>query len=574
MSYDAERRLISVTDPLGKTTRNYTRDALGRISAFTNGRGQTVSYEYDDDGSIIRKKCQGNIVANHSYTTNGYLSSVIDDWGTTSMSYDAAGRVTQIDYPTGKALAVVYDDGGNIVSLSYPGGLTATYTYDSLNRTTRVDFGGESISFAYDAVWNLTGETRSNGVNSTYTFDANHRLTGVKATKGGYTIVKVAYTRDKDGRITNESGEKPLAPDPQTTSVSATYNAADEVTAWGSDAYTYDNDGNLTAISGSRSLTATYDPENRPASLTLGGTARTYVYDGLGRRVRIQAGGNTRNLHHDHLGRLLFETNDTGQLNAIYIYAGGLLVAQGDGLGSYAFPLRDKTGSTLALTDENGSVTAVYAYGPYGASACKNGGSTIPFTFVGAFGVMDEGDDLYFMKHRYYEAVTGRFIQKDPIGFKGGQTNLYAYVGNNPTDRIDPEGQKVRIGAGDQTMLAIFYNLSDCDVSEFYHLALPRQTKADLEEQDPVEAYLRELPGIQWVYDEDLTCRSRKSDDESIEIYKRYYRNLPRDPEVQKFKYTVKKYLELLDYKESQDEKDRSETYSKEHCKEHPFDCF
>ena len=52
---------------------------------------------------------------------------------------------------------------------------------------------------------------------------------------------------------------------------------------------------------------------------------------------------------------------------------------------------------------------------------------------------MREGGGLYFMKRRYYDSVTGRFIQKDPIGIIGG-LNVYTYAGNNPITYTDPEG--------------------------------------------------------------------------------------------------------------------------------------
>ena len=47
---------------------------------------------------------------------------------------------------------------------------------------------------------------------------------------------------------------------------------------------------------------------------------------------------------------------------------------------------------------------------------------------------------LYFYRARYYDPAIGRFIQEDPIGFQGGDTNLYAYVRNNPVKYRDPLG--------------------------------------------------------------------------------------------------------------------------------------
>ena len=51
----------------------------------------------------------------------------------------------------------------------------------------------------------------------------------------------------------------------------------------------------------------------------------------------------------------------------------------------------------------------------------------------------DKETGLYYYRARYYDPMEGRFISKDPIGFKGG-INLYGYVDNNPINRTDPEG--------------------------------------------------------------------------------------------------------------------------------------
>lgn len=85
----------------------------------------------------------------------------------------------------------------------------------------------------------------------------------------------------------------------------------------------------------------------------------------------------------------------------------------------------DGTGNTIAMTNENQYITHKYAYSPFGILLKRYGGSQ-PFQYVGQYGVMAEqyDRDLYYMKARYYDADTGRFISEDPIGFDGGDVNL------------------------------------------------------------------------------------------------------------------------------------------------------
>ena len=49
------------------------------------------------------------------------------------------------------------------------------------------------------------------------------------------------------------------------------------------------------------------------------------------------------------------------------------------------------------------------------------------------------GSSLLLLSHRYYDPATGRFVNRDPIGYSGG-INLYGFAGGNPVNRIDPDG--------------------------------------------------------------------------------------------------------------------------------------
>ncbi len=81
-----------------------------------------------------------------------------------------------------------------------------------------------------------------------------------------------------------------------------------------------------------------------------------------------------------------------------------------------------------------------YAYTPFGRLANEQETFSQPFKFVGRYSIMVEPNGLYYMRARYFDAETGRFISEDPIGFAGGDLNLYAYVQNNPVLLTDPSG--------------------------------------------------------------------------------------------------------------------------------------
>lgn len=92
------------------------------------------------------------------------------------------------------------------------------------------------------------------------------------------------------------------------------------------------------------------------------------------------------------------------------------------------------------MTDQNKTVFNRYFYTPFGLITNQQEYIPQPFKYAGKYGIMHEPNGFYYMRARYYDPSIGRFISEDPSGFDGGDVNLYAYVGNNPINRIDPLG--------------------------------------------------------------------------------------------------------------------------------------
>jgi RHS repeat-associated protein len=92
------------------------------------------------------------------------------------------------------------------------------------------------------------------------------------------------------------------------------------------------------------------------------------------------------------------------------------------------------------VSDPTGSLVNRYSYSPFGIELLRAEQFSQPFRYVGAYGVMTEPSGLLYMRARYYDPDTGRFLSEDPLGLEGG-VNLYVYAGNNPVMFVDPEGE-------------------------------------------------------------------------------------------------------------------------------------
>jgi len=182
------------------------------------------------------------------------------------------------------------------------------------------------------------------------------------------------------------------------------------------------------------------------ANLVVGTKRRfEYTYDGAGNRLEaVRDGVRTRYIY-DAAGNLLAEADEKNTIQRYYIYGVGLLGMVTEPAGDLYCYHFDANANTVAMTDQSQAVVNRYAYMPFGIIGAEEEAVPQPFKFVGQYGVMAEPSGLYYMRARYYDPTTGRFISEDPVGFDGGDVNLYVYAGNNPVMFVDPSGEVINL---------------------------------------------------------------------------------------------------------------------------------
>lgn len=485
-SYDASGNRTSAIDARGVVV-NYTYDAINRLTlvSYPATSTENVAYSYDATANgnyglgRLTKVAIGTTSVSYTYNYLGLISqkSVVVNGITRviNYTYDTAGNLSSMTYPSGRIVTYVRDNAGRIqtiktkvnsaaadqtvisaanylpfgpvTSYTYGNGLSHTMTYDTDYRLTSIQLGGLMVrNYSYDAVDNIIkmidGVTTTK--TQTFTYDNIDRLSSANGIYGYQ-----AFSYDAVGNRTGFLFDNGTAIQSDTYNYETTNNRLSRIDktsaglSTGNRTFTYDSAGNRTQGTGDDGIdqTYTYNPANRLATTKVNASlVGTYTYNALGQRVIKTYADNTKELfHYDESGQLISVTNASGTILREYIYNGNTLVGYINA-GVLVYVHNDHHNTPQVVTAQNQSVVWMADYEPFG-KAKLNASNSINFSarFPGQY--LDSETGLYYNYFRDYDPSIGRYIESDPIGLRGG-INTYAYVEGNPMAGVDPTGEQ------------------------------------------------------------------------------------------------------------------------------------
>lgn len=359
------------------------------------GSVETVNHGYDADSLLTQA---GALTLTRAPAT-GRISSTNLGAVSTTLGYTTYGELETVTATAGAALyayTLHRDLSGRIDGKTETvQGITHAfgYAYDTAGRLESVTRDGQIVeAYSYDDNGNRLSRTTSGGTEAS-TVDDQDRLLSAGAASFTYGPAGDLRTRTVAGQVTT---------------------------------YSYDAVGNLLAawLPGGRVVEYVTDPLHRRVGKKVDGAlVEAFLYDGQLQPVAW--------------------LNGAGQVYARFVYGTRVnvpeyMVTSG---GTYRF-LTDHLGSPrLVVNTTTGAVAQRIDYDAWGNVVADTSPGFQPFGFAG--GLWDRDTGLMRFGARDYDPSVGRWTAKDPLRFDGRDSNLFAYVANDPVDFIDPSGQVI-----------------------------------------------------------------------------------------------------------------------------------
>jgi RHS repeat-associated protein len=455
--YNADRDITKVTAEDGRSTA-IDYDAAGRITSISRSRGaEHVSYSSttgnlstidSPDGVRLDLAYDGRLPLSESWSgaIRGRLtrlfndefraaSAQINDESPITNHYDADGLLTS----TG-GLALTRNARNGLIIGTSLGDVVDAFTYSTFGEQSdrRTMFGGSVLyetRFMRDQIGRISTQVESiGGVTNiwTYTYDIGGRLTQVK--RNGQSTAMYAY--DLAGNRISRTTPGGIA--------LTIYDAQDRVVTSGAASYTYGSDGRLRSrIDNAGTMALDYDEQGNLIGVVLPDTRTIrYLIDGVGRRVGKEINGTLRQgFLYDGQSQLVAELDGSSNVLSRFVYGSRPQTPDYMVRGGTTYRIvSDHLGSPrLVVEVSTGAIVQRIDYDEWGNVVSDSNPGFQPFGYAG--GLLDSDTKLVRFGARDYDAALGRWTARDPMLFDGGLANLYAYVGNDPVNRTDPNGE-------------------------------------------------------------------------------------------------------------------------------------
>ena len=487
-AYDLVGNLIGRTDQKAQTTRYayndlyflmqrdydngpddaFSYDLSGRMLSADRG-GWRVTFAYDGANRIVQS-VQGGRTISYAFSIPQRQRRVTHPGGRViNEQMDVRNRLTQVYEAVTSPIAVYrYDTGNRVLERRHNNGVSAFYSYDANDWITSIDHRRGTTSlvgfdYAHDKEGNTQFERKRHAPSDSqaYQYDGFHRLVAYRVgSLVGSTVpipaTQTAYDLDLLGNWNNTVTNGIAEP--------RTHNEVNEITSIAAAPLLHDDNGNL---SDDRRLAFEYDAENRLVRVSRIAPPQVlgeYQYDALGRRISKLDASLGQETFYFYDGQRVVEEQTAGAVTrATYVYGNYIddVLAMNRG-GQTLYYLQNALWSVHALSNASGTLVEGYRYDAYGDNTVftpgANGVVTFggddqifvgaasslgnPYTFTGR--ERDDETGLLFYRARHYDALKGRFAQRDPKGSWAdfaNRGNAYTYVGGNPASRLDPDGR-------------------------------------------------------------------------------------------------------------------------------------
>lgn len=500
-SYDAIGNMNTITPP-GRNTHSFEYSPVNLVDHYsppTLMSGPTpTGYSYNLDKQLTQLLRPDGLKIDYNYDQAGRLYFMAIPRGQYTYNYDeVTGQVNTIVAPGNESIHFTYD-GVLLTGEVWAGSVAGTVSrgYNNNFWVTELSVNDNSIAFSYDKdgllieagalaltrdpLNGLIATTSLGSISTSQTYNGFAEMDSFTATHGGYALLNTDYTRDDLGRITSmvetiegitttyqyhydlagrldevrengvlvsqyvydDNGNRVGGFNVQ-GAISGSYDEQDRITLYNGVSYEYTLNGELLTKTKSGVTTSyTYDLLGNLTQVDLpGGITVEYIIDGRNRRVGKKVNGVLEQgfLYQDGLNPVS-ELDGDGNVVSRFIYGSMFNIPDYMVKGGNTYRIiSDHLGSPRLIIDVNtGTIVQRIDYNEFGNIISDTNPAFQPFGFAG--GTYDQHTKLIRFGARDYDAEIGKWAVKDPIGFLGGDLNLYTYVENNPLNGIDPLG--------------------------------------------------------------------------------------------------------------------------------------